>query len=215
MIQVMQFATHPVVKAMAAHPTVELVQEHGSGCLLKLLGPDEKDDRTTELESAVCKVTDDILESNGVAVMLAAMRAHPTASKIQRHVCIALRELMETMNDNGDQGEVEDANKALQENRVAQAKQVAEVAKAENAVGLIATALIKHPDEKGVQDFGGEALDLLEPEPTAEENTVVRDSHALLARASLRLTLTSLCVGWARAGGAGGGARALGGSVRD
>ena len=89
------------------------------------------------------------------------------------------------------------------------------VAKAENAVGLIATALIKHPDEKGVQDFGGEALDLLEPEPTAEENTVVRDSHALLARASLRLTLTSLCVGWARAGGAGGGARALGGSVRD
>ena len=203
MMQVTQSgAVHAMVKAMAAHSSVELVQEHGSGCLLNLLAPDEKGDRTAELESSICEVGAEILETNGVTAMIAAMRAHPTAAKIQRYVCSALIELMDAIRfGKGNEMEIEEAPEkytvgwlsayqklnlksirttALWGKQRAQAKQVAGVAKAENVVGLIATALIKHPDERGVQEHGEEALDLLDPKPTDEEQAAVRDSHCLL-----------------------------------
>jgi hypothetical protein len=144
-------AVPAILTAMRAHPTSELLQEHGSGALLNLLGPDADDeDETVKKTVSKTKATLNDPEHAGVAAILTAMRLHPKVPKLQRHGCIILFELTKDWSN-----QKENAEKLLETDLdVQQAKQAYDIAKPAGAAGLIATAIVTHPGEDGVQEHG-------------------------------------------------------------
>jgi hypothetical protein len=149
-----------ILKAMHAHPTSLLTQEHGSEyceCLLLLFGDliiqgerEDADDGT--IQDTLNRVVAEIVQHDGVAAFAAAMRAHSSVPKVQRHACRVLNELLrglaEDVYDTDDAGGGEGAARKEQQLLYAeQAKRLAEMATKEGVAELVAAALLTHTHE--------------------------------------------------------------------
>ena len=100
-----------------------------------------------DAEDAVDKVVADIIQHDGVAAFVAAMRAHPSVPEVQRHVCSAFYHLLVGLLEDEDDS-MNDTDHETAVVRKEQAKRVAEMATREGVAELIADALVNHTDEE-------------------------------------------------------------------
>jgi hypothetical protein len=124
-------SAEPVVQAEGCHALQALIQVHGI------------------MQGEFNRVVAEIIQHDGVAAFAAAMRAHPSVSKVQQHACLALKELLKGLTEDVDDthGEEAAARKEQLLMLADQAKRVAEMAAKEGAAGLVAAAMVTHTHE--------------------------------------------------------------------